>query len=83
LILAEVLVPDLILLDWNLPDLSGEKVLNSLLGMRKTLAVIVVSGQIEVKNAVLKAGASAFVSKANSPEQLVETIHSVMMKIGK
>ena len=78
LILAEVLVPDLILIDWNLPDLSGEKVVDSLHRMSKSLAVIVISGQIEVKNTVLEAGANAFVSKTSPPDQLVEAIKNVM-----
>ena len=76
--LVSVLDPELILLDWNLPDMPGESVLFSLHKMCKNLPVLVLSGQIEVKSQALKAGANAFISKANSPDQLVEAIHSVM-----
>jgi DNA-binding NarL/FixJ family response regulator len=78
LALAAVLDTDLVLLDWNLPDMPGEKVLFSLRRIDKDLSVIVLSGQIEVKSAALKAGANAFLSKVNPPDQLVETIQNVM-----
>ena len=78
LALAAVLDPDLVLLDWNLPDMQGEKVLFSLRTSCKGTPIIVLSGQIEVKNAALEAGAHAFFSKTNSPDQLVETIQNIM-----
>lgn len=78
LALVSVLDPDLILLDWNLTNMSGETVLFSLHNMCQNLPVIVLSGQIEVKSKALNAGANAFISKANSPDQLVEAIQSVM-----
>jgi DNA-binding NarL/FixJ family response regulator len=76
LALAAVLGPNLALLDWNLPDMSGEKVLLSLHRISNNIPVIVLSGQIEVKQAALEAGANAFFSKTNPPAQLVYTIHS-------
>jgi DNA-binding NarL/FixJ family response regulator len=78
LALASVLDPDLVLLDWNLPDMQGETVLLSLNRICQRLSVIVISGQVEVKNTALEAGANAFFSKANPPDQLVQTIQSVM-----
>jgi DNA-binding NarL/FixJ family response regulator len=81
LTLAAILGPDLILLDWNLPDMSGEQVLKSLHNIDKDLPVIVLSGQIEVKSKVLKAGANVFFSKHSSPDQLIEAIQRVMNTI--
>jgi DNA-binding NarL/FixJ family response regulator len=78
LALVEVLDADLVLLDWNLPDMPGEKVLFSVRRMCPEIPVIVLSGQIEVKNAALEAGAHAFFSKTISPDQLVETIQNVI-----
>ena len=78
LALATVLGPDLVLLDWNLPDMPGEQVLGSLRKMCQDIPVIVLSGQIEVKSAALEADANAFFSKTHSPYQLVETIQKVM-----
>jgi DNA-binding NarL/FixJ family response regulator len=76
--LVSVLNPDLILLDWNLAEMLGEKVLFALRRMYKELPVIVISGQIEIKNAALEAGANAFFSKTSPPDQLVEAIQNVM-----
>jgi DNA-binding NarL/FixJ family response regulator len=76
--LASVIDPDLVLLDWNLPDMRPESVLFSLGRICQNIPVIVLSGQIEVKTQALEAGANAFVSKASPPDQLVETIRSVM-----
>jgi DNA-binding NarL/FixJ family response regulator len=78
LALASISDPDLVLLDWNLPDMRPKAVLFSLHRVCQNLPVIVISGQIEVKSAALEAGAVAFFSKANPPDQLVETIQSVV-----
>lgn len=78
LALAEVLEPDLVLLDWNLPDMTGELVMLSLRKIYIGLPVIVISGQIEVKKEAFEAGANAFFSKADSPDQLVDTIQNEM-----
>jgi DNA-binding NarL/FixJ family response regulator len=77
LALAEVLDPDLVLLDWNLSDTPGEKVLSSLRRINHNLTVIVLSGQVEVKNLALEAGTNAFHCKANPPDQLVKMIQNV------
>ena len=77
LALADVLIPDLVLLDWNLPDMSGEQILISLHRKHQDLPVIVLSGQLEVEAHALEAGAQAFFCKANPPNQLVETIQNV------
>ena len=76
--LATVLDPDLVLLDWNLPDMSGEKILSALQEICHKLPVIVLSGQLEIKKHILELGASAFISKTSPPDQLVKTIQSVM-----
>jgi DNA-binding NarL/FixJ family response regulator len=76
--LVSVLEPDLVILDWNLPDMPGEKVVTSLRRMNQNLPVIVLSGQIEIQDAVLKAGVEAFVSKSSPPDQLVESIKDVI-----
>ena len=78
LALAEVLNPDLVLLEWKLSNMPGEKVLLSLGSITKDITVIVLSGQIEVKSTAFEAGANAFFSKSNSPDQLGKTIQKVM-----
>ena len=78
LALAKVLDPDIVLLDWNLPDMPGEKVLFSRRRIDQNFPIIVLSGEIQVKNTALEAGANAFFSKTNSPDQLVKSIQNVM-----
>ena len=78
LALAAVLDPDLVLLDWNLADMKGEEVLLSLRRICKDIPVIIFSGQTGIKIQVLAAGANAFFSKTNPPDQLVETIHALL-----
>jgi DNA-binding NarL/FixJ family response regulator len=58
--------------------MPGEKVVTSLRRMNQNLPVIVLSGQIEIQDAVLKAGVEAFVSKSSPPDQLVESIKDVI-----
>jgi two-component system response regulator DesR len=75
-LLAEVEVsrPDLLLLDWELPPGGGKVVLRALRAARPGLIVVVLSGRPEVRSEALEAGATAFVSKADSPEHLLATI---------
>ncbi len=57
--------PDVVTLDYSLPDVSGEKLLASILEMNPATAVIVVSAQEKIGTAVelLKAGAFDYISK--------------------
>jgi DNA-binding NarL/FixJ family response regulator len=69
--------PDLVLIDWGLPGLSA---IGSLPGLRLTnprLLVIVMSGRPETSQTALAAGANAFVSKIDPPENLLETLHAM------
>jgi len=66
--------PDLMLLDWGLPGMAAEDLLVALRETCPALAVIVLSGQPEAEGKALAAGADAFVSKADPPEQLLAAI---------
>jgi DNA-binding NarL/FixJ family response regulator len=69
--------PDLALLDWSLPGVAVDELLPALRGTCPNLFVIVLSGQPEARRAALAAGANAFVSKADPPEELLAAIRSV------
>jgi DNA-binding NarL/FixJ family response regulator len=69
--------PDLVLLDWNLPDSGVEELLPVLRARCPGLPVIALSGQPEARRAALAAGANAFVSKADPPERLLAALRSV------
>jgi DNA-binding NarL/FixJ family response regulator len=74
LALAEVAQPDLVLLDWSLQASAAVDLLPALRMHCSSLTVIVLSGQPGIEEYALEAGADAFVSKADPPEQLLAAI---------
>jgi DNA-binding NarL/FixJ family response regulator len=71
---AEATHPDLVLLDWSLPGVAAVDLLPALRQAYPALSVLVLSGRPEAEDAALAAGADAFVSKADPPEQLLAAI---------
>jgi DNA-binding NarL/FixJ family response regulator len=69
--------PDILLLEWNLPDLDSEKIIPSVKENYPKLAVIVMSGRPELKKKACSAGADAFVSKTEPPDKLLESILTI------
>ena len=76
LALAEVAQPDLVLLDWSLQASAAVDLLPALRTHCPSLTVIVLSGQPGIEEYALEAGAAAFVSKADPPEQLLAAIRA-------
>ena len=72
--------PDLLLLDWSLPGLATVGSVAALRQLYPHLAVIVLSGRPEACNEATAAGAHAFVSKADPPEQLLAALQVVGKK---
>lgn len=66
--------PDLVLLDWDLPDLRVTEVLSALRSRCPRLSVVVLSSRPEARQAALAAGACAFVSKGDAPEVLLAAV---------
>ena len=76
LVQVEATCPDLVLLSWGLPGLTGADLLTVLRSVCNNLYVIVLSGRPEARQAVLDAGADAFISKVDPPERLLAAIES-------
>jgi DNA-binding NarL/FixJ family response regulator len=72
----EAACPDVVLLSWGLPGPAGADLLPALWSACDDLYVIVLSGRLEARQAILDAGANAFVSKVESPERLLAAITS-------
>lgn len=76
--------PDIISLDYGLPDLSGMDVLKQIKDFNPDIPVIIVSGQGEIAIAVdlFKAGAYDYIIKGdNTKERLWNTIERIKEKI--
>ena len=74
---VEAVCPDLVLIDWDLPDMATVELLPALQKMCPGLHVIALSSRPEVRQDALAAGAQAFVSKAGPPEPLLAAIQFV------
>ena len=76
LVQTEAACPDLVLLSWGLPGPKGDDLLPALRSVCDDLCVIVLSGRPEARQAILDAGANAFISKVEPPERLLAAIES-------
>lgn len=68
---------DLILVDWDLPDLPAESLLPLLHTQYPTLKIVAMSGRQELRETARKAGADAFACKTESPEKLLNLIRAL------
>jgi two-component system invasion response regulator UvrY len=69
--------PDVLLLDWGVLGSHPDELLPTLRAHYPRLSVIVMSGQPEVRRAALAAGADAFISKTDPPDQLLALLKEV------
>lgn len=85
-LILEAKLPDVVLLDWMLPDCSGLEWLRQLrkADATKTLPVIMLTakGQEDDKVAGLEAGADDYVVKPFSPRELVARIRTAVRRNG-
>lgn len=72
--------PDVVTLDYSLPDMNGVEVFRRIKSFDPEIAVIILSGQTDVSVAVqlLKEGAYDYITKDNETrERLINTIHHI------
>jgi DNA-binding NtrC family response regulator len=65
--------PDIICLDFGLPDISGDKLLTRIQEVNNTIPIIIISGQEDIEVAVnfLKSGASDYIVKNNHTKDIL------------
>jgi two-component system, NarL family, response regulator NreC len=83
LALAENQTADLMLIDSELPSIYLEDLIAGLHALEPTPIVIVMSSEFSNSRKVLKAGADAFVSKADQPDWLLETLLKFESRVRK
>jgi two-component system, cell cycle response regulator CtrA len=73
---------DLILLDLNLPDMSGMEVLRTLRNAKVNTPIMILSGssEIETKVKTFSVGADDYMTKPFHKEELVARIHAVVRR---
>jgi DNA-binding NarL/FixJ family response regulator len=79
----DFLCPDLVLLDWELPDIPANQLLTTMQQTCPKMQMIFMSGKAELRQAALQAGVRFFVYKADPPEKLLGLIRESMKKTQK
>jgi SARP family transcriptional regulator, regulator of embCAB operon len=72
--------PDLVLIDWDLPDMTAGDLLRLLHVQNPPLLVMSMSGRQEMSQEALRAGADGFASKTESPEKLLKLIRELNVR---
>ena len=80
---VEELQPDLVLLDINLPKLSGIQTARQILKLNPNCKIIFLTGYLhpEIVRAALEAGACGYVHKEDAPDELLASLEAV--RVGK
>jgi DNA-binding NarL/FixJ family response regulator len=73
--------PDILIVDWLLPDEISSQSLERYREKCPELAIIAMSGRPEVEVAALEAGADAFISKIDPPDRLLAAIREIQHNI--
>lgn len=71
---------DLALIDINLPDMSGHRLLADIRAHRRDIPVIVVSGETEIENAIqaLREGALDYIQKPMEPDLILHAVRRAL-----
>lgn len=72
--------PDLILCDWNMPEMSGLDLLRELKGggFRVRFGFVTSESTPEMRQTAMEAGALFLLTKPFTPEKFQETLHAVV-----
>jgi two-component system chemotaxis response regulator CheY len=75
-------VPDLILLDWNMPKMSGLEFLKQFRTRNRTTPVIMVTTESEKSRVIeaIRAGINDYVVKPFTPDCLISHVNTTMQK---
>lgn len=76
---------DLVLMDWNMPNMPGIDAVRKMRELGKTFPIIMVTTEAEKARVIeaLKTGATNYIIKPFEPDAIVKKIHDTMAKAGK
>lgn len=77
LLAAEKQAPTLVLLDWELPGVPSDSLVQALHSQWPQLRVIALSSLPEARSAAVNAGVDAFVDKGDPPDALLAALRKV------
>ncbi|GMW01766.1 MAG: response regulator [Candidatus Hydrogenedentota bacterium] len=74
---------DLVLMDWNMPNMSGIDAVRAIRGMGKSMPIIMVTTEAEKGRVVeaIKSGANNYVIKPFTPEVIIEKINATLKRV--
>ena len=74
---------DLILIDWNMPNMDGHELVKRIREKDKTMPLIMVTTEAEKTRVIdaIKAGVNNYVIKPFTPEQLLERVRTTLQKL--
>lgn len=72
--------PDIVCLDYNLPDINGLELLKSIVSVHPQIAVIIITGEQDphLQSAAAESGAAGFIHKPFSQDQIVKEIGHII-----
>ncbi len=73
--------PDIILLDWELPDFQGENDVTNLKACCKHVKIVALSSQLDARKTAFEANVDAFVSKGDPPEVVLDILYSLDVRL--
>lgn len=79
---AFALQPDLIFVEWELPGLPIEEILDALHHQHDSFRVVVMGQTPEARTTALAAGADAFLCKSAGPEQVLSVLDQIGVSPG-
>lgn len=74
--------PDLVLMDWNMPNMTGYEALQKIRASGATMPVVMVTTEAEKSRVLdaLKAGANNYIIKPFKAEQVVEKLREMLAR---
>ena len=70
-------LPDIILLDWELPGINGKKSVSRLKDCCGDVKIVALSSQVDAREHACQANVDAFVSKSDLPEKVLAKLHAL------